>query len=72
MGSLSALKQVCVIGAGTFGLISIKHIKESSELVGTVFEQTDRVGGLWHYLEDPKGKDVNGLPVESAMYNELT
>ncbi len=71
LGSISTSKQVCVIGAGSFGLISMKQIKASKHLSGIVFEKTDRVGGLWHYVHDVMGRDVNGLPVQSPVYGEL-
>ncbi len=68
---MATSKHICVVGAGAFGLIAIKQIKEVQGFTGTVFEQTDRIGGLWHYVENTYS-DVNDLPVQSAVYGELT
>jgi len=72
MGSLEAQesKRICIIGAGLVGLLSIKYINQNEGLVGTVFEQMDRVSGLWHYVEDTE-TDVNQLPVHTAIYAGL-
>ena len=70
MSTEKSSKRVCIIGAGVSGLIAIKRVRESEGLEGTVFEQMDRIGGLWHYVEDTE-KDANNLPVHSAVYHGL-
>jgi len=50
-------RKVCVIGAGAAGLVAIRHISRSSELGGTVFEESDELGGVWVY----KAKSGSGI-----------
>lgn len=40
------MKDVCVIGAGASGLVAAKHALELNLSV-TVYEQTDKIGGIW-------------------------
>lgn len=59
----------CVIGAGAAGLCALKHgIDFGSDV--TVFEQSDKVGGLWNYTEDI-GKNKFGLDMHSTIYERL-
>ncbi|KAI0391525.1 FAD/NAD(P)-binding domain-containing protein [Xylariaceae sp. FL0594] len=47
---LSSIKTVAVIGAGISGVVSAAHLlREGFEV--TVFERTDRIGGVWYYDE---------------------
>lgn len=62
-------KQVCIIGAGASGLAAIRHVSESSDLEGVVFESGENVGGLWVYSEETR--DKMGNPVHSSMYKSL-
>jgi len=73
MGSLatSDSKRICVVGAGAAGLVTIKYLNQHEGLGGTVFEQMDRVSGLWHYVEDTTRTDTNHLPVSSPVYPSL-
>lgn len=61
--------KLCVIGAGAAGLCAAKYGSQFGYDV-TVFEQTDRVGGIWAYTDDV-GKDKHGLDVHSSMYQGL-
>ncbi|PAV91270.1 hypothetical protein WR25_09207 [Diploscapter pachys] len=45
------MKDVCVIGAGASGLVAAKHALELNLNV-TVYEQTDKVGGIWIYTDE--------------------
>lgn len=47
-------KSVCIIGGGPAGLVSLKTVLQSSNLTGTLFEQKDDVGGVWHYKKGKK------------------
>src|SRR5258705_4065 len=44
-------QRAAVIGAGACGLIAAKCLLEEG-VEPVVFEQTDRIGGLWNYAED--------------------
>lgn len=68
----TAVKRVCVIGAGAAGLCAARHLAKNSNagFEFTVFEKTDQVGGTWVYT-DKIGKDDNGLPIHSSMYKNL-
>ncbi|KAK4508346.1 hypothetical protein PRZ48_002084 [Zasmidium cellare] len=45
-------KRVCIVGAGSSGLVATKCFVEEGYDV-TTFERNDHVGGLWHYTTDP-------------------
>ncbi|XP_058833425.1 senecionine N-oxygenase-like [Topomyia yanbarensis] len=59
----------CVIGAGVAGLCAGKCALQAGGQV-VIFEQTDQIGGTWVYT-DATGKDKNGLPIHSSMYEGL-
>jgi NADPH-dependent glutamate synthase beta subunit-like oxidoreductase len=46
-------KTIGVIGAGPCGLVSAKVLKDFGFNV-IVFEQTEKIGGLWNYDPNPK------------------
>lgn len=66
---MSSILNIAVIGAGTSGLAAAKHALQQGFKV-TVFEQTEAIGGTWWYT-DRTGKDQYGVPIHSAMYQEL-
>uniref|UniRef100_A0A182FBL7 Flavin-containing monooxygenase n=2 Tax=Anopheles albimanus TaxID=7167 RepID=A0A182FBL7_ANOAL len=69
---MALMKTYCIIGAGPAGLCTARHaldVADSSSAV-TVFEQTDKIGGLWAY-SDSTGKDRNGLDIYSCLYASL-
>lgn len=61
--------KLCVIGAGAAGLCALKNGIDFGCDV-TVFEQSDKVGGLWNYTADT-GKDKFGLDMHSTIYEGL-
>lgn len=78
---------MCIIGGGPAGLVSLKTVLQSSHLTGTLFEQKDDVGGIWHYRQGEKvfhvsRKNIKGGVLENGknedpectttMYDDLT
>ena len=64
-------KRTCVIGGGPAGIVSIKYVKEFSEVV--CYEARSVCGGLWDISED-SGEEFNkdmGFPMQS-IYEGLT
>ncbi|XP_055531321.1 senecionine N-oxygenase-like [Wyeomyia smithii] len=59
----------CVIGAGIAGVCAGKCVLQAGGDV-VIYEQTDQLGGTWVYT-DATGKDKNGLPIHSSMYEGL-
>ena len=65
------IKTVAVIGSGMSGLLVIHHLMQSkTKFSVTAFERNYDIGGLWLYT-DQTTPDEFGLPVYSAMYNNL-
>lgn len=63
--------RVAVIGGGAAGLCMARYLVSRPELFSpVVFEQTGSIGGTWVYTEKT-GKDSNGLPIYSSMYDNL-
>lgn len=62
-------KRIVVIGAGASGICAAKHAIEHGYAVD-VYEQSSNIGGLWVYT-DNTGLDEHGLPVHTAMYQNL-
>lgn len=60
-------KRVIVIGAGTAGLCAAKNAIENGFVV-TVYEQSDKLGGLWNYT-DKTGVNKRGMG--NYMYRDL-
>ncbi|ODN00017.1 Flavin-containing monooxygenase FMO GS-OX1 [Orchesella cincta] len=42
-------KKVVIVGGGASGLVSLRRVLDSSNLIGTLIEQKDDVGGIWYY-----------------------
>lgn len=61
--------KLCVIGAGPTGMAAVKHGIDFGCDV-TVFEQTDKVGGLWNFTDDI-GQDKHGLDIHANIYHGL-
>ena len=59
------MSSVCVIGAGTAGLVAVKTCLENG-LQPTCFETSDEIGGLWFYSDQLRYKQG------SASYKNLT
>lgn len=49
-----------VIGAGAAGLVAARELQKENHRV-TVFEQSDRCGGVWIYTDDIESEDLTGL-----------
>ncbi|XP_023348490.1 flavin-containing monooxygenase FMO GS-OX5 isoform X2 [Eurytemora carolleeae] len=62
--------EIAIIGAGAGGLCAARHASASYRCKPTVFEKSDRIGGVWVY--NPKtGKDEKGERIVSSMYRDL-
>jgi thioredoxin reductase len=61
--------KIAIIGAGGAGLCAGRHCLEKN-FSFDIFEQTGNVGGTWNYTECI-GRDENGVPVHSSMYQGL-
>lgn len=61
--------RVAIIGGGASGLAAAKHCHDAG-FDCHVFEQTDKIGGVWNYT-DKVGLDENGLPIMTSMYKNL-
>lgn len=71
MSGKTTKQRVAVIGAGPSGLICLKQLTNFPDVFEPVaFEQNFWSGGIWRYT-DRTGNDDFGLPVHSAMYNNL-
>ncbi|XP_076315666.1 dimethylaniline monooxygenase [N-oxide-forming] 2-like isoform X1 [Tachypleus tridentatus] len=62
---MEATKRICIAGAGSSGLTSIKACLEE-DLLPVCFEKTNQLGGLWCYREN----DFEG--VGSVMKSTIT
>jgi hypothetical protein len=51
------MKSVCIVGAGPGGLVSAKTFLDTGKFEVTVFEEKDRIGGIWALDE----KSENGF-----------
>ncbi|KAK9704253.1 Flavin-binding monooxygenase-like [Popillia japonica] len=61
--------KLAIIGAGCAGLVSARYCLKN-DLSCDVFEQTDKLGGVWNYTEKI-GVDDDGLPIHTVMYKDL-
>ncbi|KAK3868389.1 hypothetical protein Pcinc_026215 [Petrolisthes cinctipes] len=64
------MRVVGVIGAGAAGLCAARHALASTGLSPVVWEKSSQVGGTWVYTPHT-GKDQDGLPIHSSMYQSL-
>jgi thioredoxin reductase len=65
--------QVAVIGAGAAGLVTARELLRAGH-TPTVYEQADRVGGVWVYnpqTDDDLSGRAASQPVYSSMYDSL-
>ncbi|XP_011305418.1 flavin-containing monooxygenase FMO GS-OX-like 4 [Fopius arisanus] len=63
--------RVCVVGAGAAGLCAVRQLSEDLlRFEPAIFEQADKVGGTWVYVEKI-GQDDHGVPIHSSMYESL-
>ena len=66
--------KVAVIGAGAAGLVTAHELLRAGHAV-TVFEQSDRVGGLWVYEEEVETDPLGQMPerrIHGSLYASLT
>ena len=63
-----SVRRVAVIGAGASGLASAKWLAAAG-LEPTVFERTDRVGGVWNYDESMPG---GGSPAYRSLVTNVS
>lgn len=57
------LESICIVGAGSAGICVARRCYEAGFSNITVFEQSDKVGGLWNYIDE--------INVHSSMYDKL-
>ncbi|CAL8069303.1 unnamed protein product [Orchesella dallaii] len=79
--SASQKKNVCIVGGGPSGIVSLKRILETSSLTGKIIEQKSDIGGIWNYNRDKKftastrnmsGDTVSPDPENTTtMYDDL-
>ena len=65
--------QVAIIGAGAAGLVCAREMVREGHLV-TLFEQSDRAGGIWVYDEETEDDPLGQTPsrrVHSSLYASL-
>lgn len=48
------MKTVCIIGAGPAGLVGAKTLIKNGNFDVTIYERTDRIGGIWAIDKDSK------------------
>ncbi|GJQ78390.1 hypothetical protein Trydic_g22216 [Trypoxylus dichotomus] len=65
---IGAMK-IAIIGAGCAGLVSARYCLKNN-LSCVVYEQTDKLGGVWNYTEKT-GSEDNGIPIHTVMYEDL-
>ena len=67
------MKRVAIVGAGPGGLVAAKtllHSHPPNTFSVTIFEKTDRIGGLWNVTARPKdGYLPPNLPTNLSRYN---
>ena len=65
--------RVAVIGAGAAGLVAAHELRLEGHEV-TVFEQSDRVGGLWNYTDEVEDDPLGQRPsrrIHTSLYESL-
>ena len=66
-------RSIAVVGAGAAGLVTAREAMDAGHDV-TVFEQSDRVGGLWVYRESAESDPLGQHPAErlhGSLYASL-
>ncbi|KAI9745739.1 MAG: hypothetical protein M1818_001275 [Claussenomyces sp. TS43310] len=66
------VKSVCIVGAGPSGLVAAKtllHDFPEGSFAVTVFEQSDRIGGLWPLSHDDSGMVSSTMPTNISRHN---
>lgn len=46
------MKTVCIVGAGPAGLASAKVLLQTEQFAVTIFEQADKIGGIWNINQE--------------------
>ncbi|KAF2743169.1 flavin-containing monooxygenase [Sporormia fimetaria CBS 119925] len=60
---MSRIKSIAIVGAGPSGLVAAKYLQAEKALDEIViFEQRDRIGGIWNYTEDLRNEDLYTVP----------
>ena len=62
--------RICVIGAGINGLCVTKHLIDNNLTNITMFESTNRSGGLWNYEPDPS-YPMHCIKISPQIYIEI-
>ena len=65
-GAHKKLPKVAIIGAGPWGIVSARHIKEIADV--TIYESKSNLGGLWLYNEISERNHPN---IESDQFYKL-
>ena len=71
MEKLPPDSRVCIIGAGPAGLSAARHFLDGTSYHVVVYEQSDKVGGIWDYTPEVGTCSKTGLPVHSSMYERM-
>lgn len=61
--------KVAIIGAGCTGLVSARYCLKNN-FQCDVYEQTDKIGGIWNYMEKT-GLDAYDVPILTSVYKDL-
>ena len=64
-GQALAPTRICVIGAGSSGLVAVKALKDAG-LAFDCYEARDRVGGLWAFDERSSGGAYRSLHINTS------
>ena len=67
------MRSVAIVGAGAAGLVAAQQMREHG-LIPTIFEQSNRVGGVWLYSDQVESDPLGLCPDERlhfSMYKSL-